>query len=136
MLSKKGTDDEAKAHDGKVQAIIQKASLFVRNVVVTEKVKLSFERALVETSAFSLRWKFEQKFHQISRSKVFCDRKRVWNGANQKVNFVYGQKSAVLKYSSKLFAFFIPKVQKTACRNPARERGALGWDTNRHEQQC
>ena len=32
MLFMKGTDDEAKALDGKVQAIIEKASLFVRKV--------------------------------------------------------------------------------------------------------
>ena len=46
-----GTDDEAKALDGKVQAIIEKASLFVRKVVVTDSVKLSIEKALVKSSA-------------------------------------------------------------------------------------
>ena len=47
----KGTDDEAKAFDGKVQAIIEKASLFVRKVVVTDSVKVSIEKALVKKSA-------------------------------------------------------------------------------------
>ena len=47
----KGTDDEAKAFDGEVQAIIEKASLFVRKVVVTDSVKLSIEKALVKSSA-------------------------------------------------------------------------------------
>ena len=46
LLSLKGTDDEAKALDGKVQSVIEKASLFVRKVVVTDCVKLSFEKAL------------------------------------------------------------------------------------------
>ena len=40
----KGTDDEAKALDGKVQSVIEKASLFVTKVVVTDSVKLSFEK--------------------------------------------------------------------------------------------
>ena len=51
MLFLKETDDEAKALDGKVQAIIEKASLFVRKVVVTDSVKLSIEKALVKSSA-------------------------------------------------------------------------------------
>ena len=51
MLFMRGTDDEAKALDGKVQAIFEKASLFVRKVVVTDSVKLSIEKALVKSSA-------------------------------------------------------------------------------------
>ena len=51
MLFMKGTDDEAKVLDGKVQAIIEKAPLFVRKVVVTDSVKLSIEKALVKISA-------------------------------------------------------------------------------------
>ena len=51
MLFVKGTDDEAKALDGNVQAIIEKASLFVGKVVVTDSVKLSIEKALVKSSA-------------------------------------------------------------------------------------
>ena len=47
----KGTDEEAKAHDGNVLAIVEKASLFVRKVVVTDSVKLSIERALVKRDA-------------------------------------------------------------------------------------
>ena len=39
LLLLKGTDDEAKALDGKVQSVIEKASLFVRKVVVTDRVK-------------------------------------------------------------------------------------------------
>ena len=46
LLFLKGTDDEAKALDCKVQSVIQKASLFVRKVVLTDSVKLSFEKAL------------------------------------------------------------------------------------------
>ena len=37
------TDDEAKADDVKFSAIVEKASLFVRKVVVTDCVKLSIE---------------------------------------------------------------------------------------------
>ena len=51
MLFMERTDDEAKALDGKVQAIIEKASLFVRKVVVTDSVKFSIEKALVKSSA-------------------------------------------------------------------------------------
>ena len=47
----KGTDDEATALDGKVQAIIEKSSLFVRKVVVTDSVNLSIEKTLVKSSA-------------------------------------------------------------------------------------
>ena len=51
MLFMKGTDEEAKALDGKVQAINEKAFLFVRKVVVTDSVKLSIEKTLIESSA-------------------------------------------------------------------------------------
>ena len=51
ILFLKGIDDEAKALDGKVQAIIEKASLFVRKVVVTDSLKLSIEKALLKRSA-------------------------------------------------------------------------------------
>ena len=47
----KGTDDEAKALDGKVQSVIEKASLFVKKVVATDSVKLSFEKALLKRCA-------------------------------------------------------------------------------------
>ena len=46
-----GTDEEAKALDGKVHAVIEKASLFVRKVVVTDNVKLSIEKALAKSPA-------------------------------------------------------------------------------------
>ena len=45
LLFLKGTDDEAKALNGKVQSVIETASLFVRKVV-TESLKLPFEKAL------------------------------------------------------------------------------------------
>ena len=51
LLLLKGTDDEAKALDGKVQSVFEKASLFVRKVVVTDSVKLSFEKALLKSCA-------------------------------------------------------------------------------------
>ena len=51
LLLLKGTDDEAKALDGKVQSIIEKASLFVRKLVVTDSVNLSFEKALLKSCA-------------------------------------------------------------------------------------
>ena len=44
LLLLKETDDEAKALDGKVQSVLEKASLFVRKLVVTDSVKLSFEK--------------------------------------------------------------------------------------------
>ena len=47
----RGTDEEAKALYGKVQAVIEKASLFVRKVVVTDSVKLSIEKALANSPA-------------------------------------------------------------------------------------
>ena len=51
LLLLKGTDDEAKVLDGKVQSVIEKASLFVRKVVVTDSVKLSFEKAFLKSCA-------------------------------------------------------------------------------------
>ena len=47
MIFMKESDHEAKAFDGKVQANIGKASVFVRKVVFTDSVKLSIEKALV-----------------------------------------------------------------------------------------
>ena len=47
----KGTDDEAKAQDGKLLAIVEKASFLLRKVVVTDCVKMSIERALVKSDA-------------------------------------------------------------------------------------
>ena len=49
ILFMKGADEEAKALDGKVQAVIEKASLFFRKVVVTDSVKLSIEKALMKS---------------------------------------------------------------------------------------
>ena len=46
-----GSDDEAKALEGKVHGDIGKASLFVRKVVVTGSVELSIEKALVKSAA-------------------------------------------------------------------------------------
>ena len=51
LLFMKGTDEEAKTLYGKVQAVIEKASLFVRKAVVTDSVKLSIEKALVKSPA-------------------------------------------------------------------------------------
>ena len=51
IIHLKGTDDEAKAHEGKLLAIVEKASLFVKKVVLTDSVKLSIERAFVKSDA-------------------------------------------------------------------------------------
>ena len=51
MLFMKGTDDEVKALDGRLQAVIETASLVVRKVVVTDSVKLSIEKTTVKNSA-------------------------------------------------------------------------------------
>lgn len=51
LLYLNGTDEQAKTLDGKVLAIVEKASLFVRKVVVTDSVKLSIEKALVKSDA-------------------------------------------------------------------------------------
>ena len=51
LLFLNGSDDDAKALEGKVQGVIEKASLFVRKVVVTDSVKLSIEKALVKSAA-------------------------------------------------------------------------------------
>ena len=50
MFFMKGTDDEANALDGKVQAIIGKA-FYVRKIVLADSVKLSIEKTLVQSSA-------------------------------------------------------------------------------------
>ena len=51
VLHLKGTDDDAKNLDGKILPVVEKASLFVRKVVVTDSVKLSIERALLKSEA-------------------------------------------------------------------------------------
>ena len=51
VLHLKGTDDVAKNLDGKILPVVEKASLFVRKVVVTDSVKLSIERALLKSDA-------------------------------------------------------------------------------------
>ena len=50
LLSLNGSDNEAKTLEGKVQGVIEKASLFVRKVVVKDSVKLSIEKALVKSA--------------------------------------------------------------------------------------
>ena len=51
ILFIKGMDEEAKALDGKVQTVIEKASLFVRKVVVTDSVNCLSKKALVKSPA-------------------------------------------------------------------------------------
>ena len=51
LLSLNGSNDEAKALAGKVQGNIEKSFLFVRKAVVADSVKLSIEKALVESAA-------------------------------------------------------------------------------------
>ena len=51
VLHLKGTDDDVKNLDGKILPVVEKASLFVRKVVVTDSVKLSIERALMKSDA-------------------------------------------------------------------------------------
>ena len=55
LLLLKGTDDEAKALDGKVQSVIEKASVFIRKVVVTDSVRLPFEKALLRNEKVLLK---------------------------------------------------------------------------------
>ena len=62
----KGTDDEVKAHDGKVLATVEEASLFVRKVVVTGSVKLSMERALVKSDAM---YPYTESLNKVSLFK-------------------------------------------------------------------
>ena len=50
-LFMKGTDEETKTLDGKVQAVTEKASLSVKKLVVTDSVKLSIDKALVKSLA-------------------------------------------------------------------------------------
>ena len=47
----KGTDDEAKALDDKVQAVSEKTSIFVRKVAVSDNVKPLIETVLRKSSA-------------------------------------------------------------------------------------
>ena len=51
VLHLKGTDDDVKNLDGKILPVVEKASLFVRKVVVTDSVKLSIERASLKSDA-------------------------------------------------------------------------------------
>ena len=51
VLHLKGTDDDAKNLDGKILPVVEKTSLIVQKVVVTDSVKLSIERALLKSDA-------------------------------------------------------------------------------------
>ena len=96
LLFMKGTDEEAKALDGKVQAVIEKASLFVRKVVVTDSVKLSIEKSLVKNPAIYPYFEIPSKSF-ISQAGQNCFVKEsLWNGAHTPINFLYGQKLAFL----------------------------------------
>ena len=87
----KGTYDEAKAHNGNVLAIVEKASLFVRKVVVTDSVKLSIERALVKIDAmYPYIESLNKNIHYSSRVKMFHKGKCFWHRANSTINFVHG----------------------------------------------
>ena len=85
----KGTDDEANALDGKVQAIIGENLSFCEESSGYGHCEIfDWKNFRKDFGYLPLDWKFEQKFRHTSRSNLFCERKRVWNGANQKVDLV------------------------------------------------
>ena len=90
---------------------------------------LSIEKALVKSSAIYPYIENLNKSIIIQAGQNCFVKENVFGTEpiRKKVNFVYGRKFTVSKYNFKLFAFFIPKVQLTACRNTAREWGAFGW---------
>ena len=65
LLFMKGTDEEAKTLDGKVQTVIEKAYLSVRKVVVMDSVKLFAEKALLKSPAIY------SYIESLSRSIIF-----------------------------------------------------------------
>ena len=60
----KGTFKEAKELDGKVQAVSERASLFVRKVVVTVSVNLTIEKALAKSHSIY------PQFESLSKSFI------------------------------------------------------------------
>ena len=87
----RGTDEEAEALDGKVQAVLENASLFVGEVVVTDGRKLSIEQALVKSPVTY------PNIGSLSKSFIIQAGQNVlWKGifSNRSyppVNFMYGQ---------------------------------------------
>ena len=92
LLFMNGTDEEAKALDGKVQAIIEKASLFVRKVVLTDSVELSIEKALAKSPAIYPYIESLRKSFIIQAGQNCFVKESFWNGVNPPINFLYGQK--------------------------------------------
>ena len=94
VLFMRGMDEEAKALDGKVQAVIEKASLFVRKVVVTDSVKLSIEKALAKSPAIYPYIESLSKSFIIQAGQIFLRKRFFWNGAHPPINFLHGQNLA------------------------------------------
>ena len=105
-LFMKGTDEEAKALDGKVQAVIEKASLFVRKVVVTDSVKLSIEKALVKSPAIYPYIENPSKSFIIQAGQnCFVKENLFGYGAHPPINFLYGQKLASTPLNHSPFSY-------------------------------
>ena len=111
MLFMNGTDDEAKALDGKVQAIIEKASLFVRKVVVTDSVKLSIEKALVKSSAIYPYIENLSKSYIIQAGQNCFVKENVFGTEPIRRLTLCMVKNSLFRSTALNFAFFIPKVQ-------------------------
>ena len=112
LLLPKGTNDEAKALDGKVQSVTEKAVLFVTKVVVTDSVKLSFEKALLKSCAiYPYNESLNKSFITQAGQKLFHQRKCFCNGAHPQINLIHGQKLPLSQYTLESFTLLISKIR-------------------------
>ena len=81
----KGTDNEAKIFDGKVQSVTEKACLFIRKVVVTDNVKLSVKKALLKSCAIYPYIESLNKYFIMQGGQNCFIKECFWNGAHPRL---------------------------------------------------
>ena len=87
-------------------AVIEKSSLFVRKITVTESVRLSIERALLKAPA---RYPYIEslcKSFIMQSGQNSCQRVHIWYGTHQATNIVHGGKRQVQRFKE-LKSFFV-----------------------------
>ena len=113
--------DEAKALDGKVQSVIEKSSLFVRKVVVTDSVKLSFEKALLKCCAiYPYIESLNKSFIIQAAQNCFIKENVFGTEPIRRLTLLHGQKLPLLQYTLESFTLLIPKI-----------RCSEGWNSTR-----
>ena len=118
----KETDDEAKALDCKVQAIIEKASLFVRKVVVTDSVKLLIEKTRVNSLVFYPYIETLNKTFIIQAGQNSFAKENVFGTEPIRSLTLCMVKKQLFRSIASNYLPFSPKTQLTATSNNVRQQ--------------